>query len=167
MRRITVVLFFTVNWRRLFVIGTILTVVRVVFQISSLPNPLTEWIISPPLDVSSYQRLINRGNNSRERSLSVTSDNQLKMSKHLSTVVSLNSTAKTNQSMRVHKLKMSKRLPAVVSLNSTAKTMRVLARRERLLRRRRQKKLSWLKKIVYPPPPVVPDHLKVSLILCL
>lgn len=142
LRRIIVVLFFRVNWRKLFVIGTILTVFRVVFQISNLPNPLTEWIISPPLDVSSYQRLINHGNKSRE--LSVTSDNQLKMSKHLSPVVLLNSTARTNRSIRV------------------------MARRARLLRRRRHKKHARIvEKIVYPPPPVVPDHLQVSLILCL
>ncbi|CAN4078001.1 unnamed protein product [Withania somnifera] len=133
LRRIIVVLLFRVNWRKLFVIGTILTVLRVIFQIYSLPYPLTEWIISPPLDVSSYQRL-NHGKNSRE--LSVTSDNQLKMSKHWPTVVSLNSTALTNRSMRV------------------------LARRERLLRRRREKRARLVEKIIYPPPPVVPNHLQ-------
>ncbi|XP_060211118.1 probable glycosyltransferase At5g03795 [Lycium barbarum] len=134
LRRIIVVLLFRVSWKKLFVIGTILTVFRVVIQISSLPNPLTEWIISPPLDVSSYQRL-NHGKNSRE--LSVTSDNQLKMSEHLPTVVALNSTARTNRSIRV------------------------MERRERLLRRKRRRKHARLvEKLIYPPPPAVPDHLQ-------
>ncbi|XP_075103095.1 putative glycosyltransferase At5g03795 [Nicotiana tabacum] len=134
LRPIIVVLLFRVNWRKLFVIGTILTVFRVIFQISTLPNPLTEWVVSPPLDVSSYQHF-NRGKNSRE--LSVTSDNQLKMSRHLPTVVSLQSTATTNRSKRV------------------------LERRERLLRRRRHRKHARVvEKIIYPPPPVVPDHLQ-------
>ncbi|CAN4127676.1 unnamed protein product [Withania somnifera] len=115
-----------VSWRKLFVIGTILTVFRVIFQIYSLPNPLTKWIISPPLYVSSYQRLINHGNNSRE------------LHKHLPTVVSLNSTAITNRSMKVQ------------------------ARRERLLRRRRQKDARLEEHIIYPPPPVVPDHLRIE-----
>lgn len=144
LRRIVVVLFFRVNWKKLFVIGTILTAFRVVFQIYSLPNPLTEWITSPPLDVASYQRLINHGNKSRELELSVvTSNNQLKMTKHLAPVVLLNSTARSNR------------------------LMRVMERRARLLRRRRRKRQARiLEKIVYPPPPVVPDHLQVSLILC-
>ncbi|XP_006355510.1 probable glycosyltransferase At5g03795 [Solanum tuberosum] len=137
LRRIIAVLIFRVNWKKLFVVGTILTVFRVVFQIYSLPNPLTEWISSPPLDVSSYQRLINHGNKSRELELSVTSDNQLKMSKHVPAVVLLNSTARTNR------------------------LMRVMERRARLLRRRRRKKQARIvEKIVYPPPPVVPDHLQ-------
>ncbi|KAM3396943.1 hypothetical protein P3S68_000455 [Capsicum galapagoense] len=105
------------------------------FQIYSLPNPLTGWIISPPLRVSSYQR-VNHGKNSRE--LSVTSDNQSKKSKHLPAVVSLNSTARTNRSMQV------------------------LERRERLLRRRRSRMNAQLK-IIFPPPPVVPDHLQRSI----
>ncbi|KAF3660488.1 putative DNA mismatch repair protein MSH4-like [Capsicum annuum] len=165
LRRIIVVLLFRVSWKKLFVIGTILTVFRIIFQIYSLPNPLTGWIISPPLVVSSYQRA-NDGKNSRE--LSVTSDNQLKKSKHLPAVVSVNSTARNSREVSVtsdNKLKMNKHLAGFVSLNSTARTnrsMQVLQRRERHLRRRRSKMNAHLK-IIFPPPPVVPDHVQRSI----
>ncbi|KAK4338229.1 hypothetical protein RND71_042716 [Anisodus tanguticus] len=59
---------------------------------------------------------------------------------------------------------MSKHLPPVVSLNSTARTnrsMRVMERRARLMRRKRHRKHARIvEKIIYLPPPAVPDHLQ-------
>lgn len=56
MRLIIVVLIRT-NWRKMFVVGAILTICSVVIQIPSLPYPLTKWILPRTTIVSSYKHL--------------------------------------------------------------------------------------------------------------
>lgn len=98
LRKIIVILLFRIDWKKLFFIGAVLTVFRVMFQISSLPYPLTEWILFPPSEISSSQNL-NHEKNLRE--LPVSPDNQFSISQHAPIVVSLNSTDGLTQRLQV------------------------------------------------------------------
>lgn len=57
LRKIIVFLMFRINWRKLFLIGSVLTISSVMIQISTLPYPLKEWIFPPPAAFSSFKPL--------------------------------------------------------------------------------------------------------------
>ncbi|MCD7450475.1 hypothetical protein HAX54_006546 [Datura stramonium] len=135
LRPIIVILLFRIDWKKLFFIGAILTLFRVVFQITSLPYPLTEWILFPPLEISSSQNLHHVMN---VRELSVRPDNQFSISQHAPLVISLNSTAGLSQRMQVPE------------------------RKEQVSRqRKRRKHVGAVEKLISPPSPVrnVSNHM--------
>lgn len=98
LRQIIVILIFRIDWKKLFFVGAILTVFRVVFHIPALPYPLTGWTLFPPLEISSSQHS-NHEKNLRE--LPVSPDNMFSINQHGPLVVSLNSTDGLSQRMQV------------------------------------------------------------------
>ncbi|XP_011081309.1 probable glycosyltransferase At5g03795 [Sesamum indicum] len=54
LRTILIFLIFKIDWRKLFLVSSILTIGSVLILISSLPYPLTEWISQPHPAISSY-----------------------------------------------------------------------------------------------------------------
>ncbi|KAL2472067.1 Exostosin family protein [Abeliophyllum distichum] len=73
----------------MFFVGAILTIGSVVIQISSLPYPLTAWILPQPTIISSYKHLNTATHLSENHPLSV---------QDARAIASLNSSAKVNQS---------------------------------------------------------------------
>lgn len=57
LHHIIVFLMYRINWRKLFFIGSVLTISSVFIQISTLPYPLKEWIFPPSTVVSSFEPL--------------------------------------------------------------------------------------------------------------
>ncbi|CAI9775565.1 unnamed protein product [Fraxinus pennsylvanica] len=55
--RLIIVVLIRTNWRKMFVVGAILTICSVVIQISSLPYPLNQWILPRTTKISSYKHL--------------------------------------------------------------------------------------------------------------
>lgn len=90
LRVCVVFLLFRIDWRKLLVACSILTVVSVLIQISSLPYPLTEWISRPHPALSSFKP----PNSDVQLGKSV----QLKSVQDAPIVVSLNSSSKVNKS---------------------------------------------------------------------
>ncbi|XP_070047594.1 probable glycosyltransferase At5g25310 [Nicotiana tomentosiformis] len=128
LRPIRVVLLFRIDWKKLFFIGAILTLLRLVVQISTLPHPLTEWGLFPSLEVSSYR---NSNHEKKLRELPASPDNRFNISQHAPLVVSLNSTYGLSQRMRV------------------------LEKREQVSRQRKLRKhVSAGEKSITPPSPV-------------
>ncbi|KAK4363320.1 hypothetical protein RND71_018561 [Anisodus tanguticus] len=135
LRPIIVVLLFRIDWKKLFFIGVILTAFRVMFQMSTLPYPLTEWILFPPSEISSSGNL-NHEKNLRE--LPVSTDNRFSISQHAPLVVSLN------------------------SIDGLSQKMQVLERLEQVSRqRKRRKHVNVVDKVISPPSPVrkVSNHM--------
>ncbi|XP_060179938.1 probable glycosyltransferase At5g25310 [Lycium barbarum] len=132
---IIVVLLFRIDWKKLFFIGVILTIFRVMFQISTLPYPLTEWILFSPSEISSSGNL-NHVKNIRE--LPVNTDNRFSISQHAPLVVSLS------------------------SADGLSQKMQVLERREQVTRQRqRRKHVNIVDKVISPLSPVrkVSNHM--------
>ncbi|KAL8552784.1 hypothetical protein ACS0TY_001460 [Phlomoides rotata] len=90
-----VFLLFRIDWRKLLVSCSILTIISVLIQISSLPNPLTEWISSPHPAFSSFKPP-NSSVNLGKSPLAVSV--QLESVQDSPTVVSLNSSSKLSKS---------------------------------------------------------------------
>ncbi|KAI3468977.1 hypothetical protein Pfo_025640 [Paulownia fortunei] len=109
LRMIVVFLMFRIDWRKLFIVCSILMIGSVLIQISSLPYPLTEWISPPHPAISSYKPLNTAVHLGKSHSLAV--GVQLETVRDALMVVSLNSSAKLNQSMVISKKekKVSKR----------------------------------------------------------
>ncbi|PHU08937.1 hypothetical protein BC332_20797 [Capsicum chinense] len=110
-------------------------VFRVMFQISSLPYPLTEWILFPSLEISSSQSL-NHEKNLME--LPVSPDNRFSFSHHAAVVVSLNST------------------------DGLSQRLQVLERREQVsTQQKRRKHVNAVDTVISPSPPVrsVSNHM--------
>lgn len=59
LRHTFVVLMFRVDWRKLFFAGAVMTIAGVVLQNFILPHPLTAWLFSPLVTVSSENFLNN------------------------------------------------------------------------------------------------------------
>ncbi|CAK9173265.1 unnamed protein product [Ilex paraguariensis] len=57
LRLIIIALMFRIDWRKLFIIGTIIMIPGVLFQILTLPYPLTSWIHSPQVTVPLHKSL--------------------------------------------------------------------------------------------------------------
>lgn len=143
LRKIIAFLLFRIDWKKLFFTSAILTVFRVMFQISTLPSPLTEWILFPPSEISSSRNL-NHEKNLRE--LPVSPDNQYSLSQHAPVVVSLNST------------------------DGLSQRMQVLERQEQVSRQwKRRKHVNAVDKVIFPSSPVrnMSNHMLVSFSLCL
>ncbi|KAF3677292.1 hypothetical protein FXO38_03880 [Capsicum annuum] len=105
------------------------------FQISSLPYPLTEWILFPSLEISSSQSL-NHEKNLME--LPVSPDNRFSFSHHAAVVVSLNST------------------------DGLSQRLQVLERREQVsTQQKRRKHVNAVDTVISPSPPVrsVSNHM--------
>ncbi|KAF3679688.1 putative DNA mismatch repair protein MSH4-like [Capsicum annuum] len=110
-------------------------VAQVMFQISSLPYPLTEWILFPSLEISSSQSL-NHEKNLME--LPVSPDNRFSFSHHAAVVVSLNST------------------------DGLSQRLQVLERREQVsTQQKRRKHVNAVDTVISPSPPVrsVSNHM--------
>lgn len=128
MRKIIAILLFRIDWKKLVFIGAILTVFRIMFQISTLPYPLTEWILFPPSDISSSRNL-NDEKNLRE--LPASRDIRFNLSQHAPLVVSLNATARLSE------------------------TQQVLERREQVSRQRKSRKhVNAVDKVIFSSSPV-------------
>ncbi|KAK4729046.1 hypothetical protein R3W88_022034 [Solanum pinnatisectum] len=135
LRKIIAILMFRIDWKKLVFIGAILTVFRIMFQISTLPYPLTEWILFPPLEISSFRNL-NHEKNLRE--LPVSPDIRFNLSQHAPLVVSLNST------------------------DGLSETLQVLERREKVSRQQNSRKhVNAVDKVIFPSSPVgkVSNHM--------
>ncbi|KAK6157955.1 hypothetical protein DH2020_005269 [Rehmannia glutinosa] len=95
---------FRIDWRKLFLVCSILTIGSVLIQISSLPYPLTEWV-SPPhgphLAISPYKPLNTAVHLGTSHSLAV--GVQLETVRDATILVSSNSSAKLNHSMVIPK----------------------------------------------------------------
>ncbi|KAL7167207.1 hypothetical protein ACSBR2_037811 [Camellia fascicularis] len=48
LKQIIIILMFRIDWRKLLLVGSIITIAGVVVQIYTLPFPLSIWILSPP-----------------------------------------------------------------------------------------------------------------------
>ncbi|XP_009783538.1 putative glycosyltransferase At5g25310 [Nicotiana tabacum] len=128
LRSILVVLLFRIDWKKLFFVGAILTLLRVVVQISTLPHPLTEWSLFPSLDISSYR---NSNHEKKLRELPVSPDNRFNISQDAPLVVSINSTYRLSQRMQA------------------------LEKREQVSRQRKHRKhVTAVDKFISPPSPV-------------
>ncbi|XP_006358342.1 probable glycosyltransferase At5g25310 [Solanum tuberosum] len=128
LRKIIAILLFRIDWKKLVFIGAILTVFRIMFQISTLPYPLTEWILFPPSDISSSRNL-NDEKNLRE--LPASQDIRFNLSQHAPLVVSLNATARLSE------------------------TQQVLERREQVSRQRKSRKhVNAVDKVIFSSSPV-------------
>lgn len=128
LRQMIVILLFRIDWKKLFFIGAILSVFRVVFHIPALPYPLTGWTLFPPLEISS-SRHSNHEKNLRE--LPASPDNMFSINQHAPLVVPLNSTDELSQRMQV------------------------LERREQVPRQRnRRKHVNAVDKVISLPSPV-------------
>lgn len=99
LRVCVVFLLFRIDWRKLFVVCSILTIVSVLIQIYSLPYPLTEWISPPHLAISSYKPLNTAVHLGKSHSLAV--GVQLESVRSAPAVVSLSSSAILNKSMGI------------------------------------------------------------------
>ncbi|KAL2545290.1 Exostosin family protein [Forsythia ovata] len=86
LRHIMVCLMFRIDWRKLFLIGSVLTITSVVIQISTLPYPLKEWIFPPPTTVSSFEPLNT-----------ATMGDQFETVHNAPVIASLNSSTKVNE----------------------------------------------------------------------
>lgn len=134
---------FRIDWKKLVFIGAILTVFRIMFQISTLPYPLTEWILFPPSEISS-SRYLNHEKNLRE--LPASQDMRFNLSQHAPLVVSLNSTDRLNE------------------------TQQVLERRQQVSRQQKSRKhVDAVDKVIFPSSPVrnKSNNMLVSFSLCL
>lgn len=128
LRKIIAILMFRIDWKKLVFIGAILTVFRIMFQISTLPYPLTEWILFPPSEISS-SRYLNHEKNLRE--LPASQDMRFNLSQHAPLVVSLNSTDRLNE------------------------TQQVLERRQQVSRQQKSRKhVDAVDKVIFPSSPV-------------
>ncbi|KAK6781486.1 hypothetical protein RDI58_019282 [Solanum bulbocastanum] len=135
LRKIIAILMFRIDWKKLVFIGAILTVFRIMFQISTLPYPLTEWILFPPSEISSSRNL-NHEKNLRE--LPVSPDIRFNLSQHAPLVVSLNST------------------------DGLSETLQVLERRVQVSRQQNSRKhVNAVDKVIFPSSPVgkVSNHM--------
>lgn len=135
LRLCVVFLFFRIDWRKLLIACSILTVVSVFIQISSLPYPLSEWISRPHPAFSSF----NPPNSDVQLGKNV----QLKSVQDAPIVVSLNSSSKVNIS--------------TIIFNKATKASRQRRRRNSVISAR-------LPPPSPPPPPPVkrlPRHLEV------
>ncbi|CAA0810935.1 Exostosin family protein [Striga hermonthica] len=96
LRTIIIFLMFRIDWRKLFLVCSILTIGSVFIQISSLPYPLTQWISPPRLVISSYKPLNTALHLGETHSLAV--GVPLETIRDAPVVVSANSSANPNQS---------------------------------------------------------------------
>lgn len=132
--RLIVILIFRIDWRKLFFVGAVLTIISVVIQISSLPYPLDEWIFQPPSSVSSYKQINTGVNLGKTDPLPVNSHRETTQDSLV--VDSLNSSMELNQSM----------------VNS--------AKEDRVSRRRRRRRRSNVRSIDIVTPPSSPSFVK-------
>lgn len=138
---------YKVDWRKLFFVGSILTIAGVVFQMFSLSYPLNMWFLSPHVTVSSYESL---------NSTIPLSETLIKLRAEefqlvpAAPVVSVNSSIKLIQSMPVEP----KRVTAPVRRKSISR------RRKKII------KLDDKPKLLPPFPPrkIVPSHLQVEVL---
>ncbi|KAI7987161.1 putative glycosyltransferase [Camellia lanceoleosa] len=69
LKQIIIILMFRIDWRKLLLVGSIITIAGVVVQIYTLPFPLTIWILSPPETRLVYKSLKTNMHLSEETSL--------------------------------------------------------------------------------------------------
>ncbi|CAI9095745.1 OLC1v1031745C1 [Oldenlandia corymbosa var. corymbosa] len=147
-RQITVILLFRVDWRKLLLFSSLLTIVSFVVQISRLPYPLRELVFPSSAITTSTYKNINR----------VTSENTHSApGVHLATLqitpvnISQNFSAKTNQT--------EVKVDNVVSSRSR-QINRTVASPRRRRRGRRRRKQEEVDEITTPPAP--PSYANMS-----
>ncbi|KAG8374700.1 hypothetical protein BUALT_Bualt10G0023300 [Buddleja alternifolia] len=101
LRRIVAILMFRIDCRKLFLVCAVLTIGSILIQISSLPYPLTEWISPPHSAIASNKHLNTAVHLDKIHSLAVLV--QPETVQDATVVVSLNSSAKQNQSVVISK----------------------------------------------------------------
>ncbi|KAL7150051.1 hypothetical protein ABFS83_05G082200 [Erythranthe nasuta] len=97
LRRILVISMFKIDWKKLFFIFGIFTVFNVLIQVSTIPNPLVGWIFQPQdqfYSFKSHNNIVLSGETSHWLGV----DNHPENLRDTPLVVTLNSSAKVNQS---------------------------------------------------------------------
>ncbi|PIN19949.1 Acetylglucosaminyltransferase EXT1/exostosin 1 [Handroanthus impetiginosus] len=123
LRVIVVFLMFRIDWRKLFLVCSILTIGSVLIQISSLPYPLTEWISPPQPAISFYKPLNTAVHLGQSQSLTV--GIQLESVQDAPVVVSVNSSAKLNETIVISKKR--KRVSQRRRRSNTAKSINMVS----------------------------------------
>lgn len=144
-RHILVILLFRIDWRKLLLFSSLLTIVSLIVQISRLPYPLSELVFAPStIPKSTYKNITSTYKNINR----VTSENihfapvgQLATLQVNPINVSLDIPAKVNQSV-----------PKVEEVVSSKNRQRNSRRRRRRRRRRRQE-VEEIDEVTTPPSP--------------
>lgn len=92
-----VFLLYRIDWRKLIVVCSVLTIVSVLIQISKLPYPLTDKNSPPNSAILSHNPVNSTLNLNKSWSLGV--DVQLKSARDAPAIVSVNSSAKKDRSL--------------------------------------------------------------------